>query len=55
MAKVYIGTALNIAFTGAVKSALGSGPTIVDPRRYLRPARDKMAQLVASLLTVLNS
>jgi fructose-bisphosphate aldolase class II len=55
MAKVNIGTALNIAFTGAVKSALGSGPTIVDPRRYLRPARDKMAQLVASLLTVLNS
>ncbi|GAA3232526.1 class II fructose-bisphosphate aldolase [Actinocorallia longicatena] len=50
MVKINIGTALNIAFTGAVREALG---TSVDPRKYLAPARDAMAETVRHLLTVI--
>lgn len=42
--KVNIGTALNVAFTAAVRQA---APDHVDPRRYLGPARDAMAATVA--------
>ncbi|MFC0505736.1 class II fructose-bisphosphate aldolase [Micromonospora costi] len=45
--KVNIGTALNVAFTGAVRQALAARPDVVDPRRYLTPARDAMSGTVA--------
>ena len=54
MVKVNIGTALNIAFTGAVRSRLDSDPTVVDPRTYVAPARDAMAEVVAHALRVLT-
>ncbi|MDL4816296.1 class II fructose-bisphosphate aldolase [Actinomadura opuntiae] len=50
MTKINIGTALNIAFTGAVRANLDRG---VDPRRYLAPARDAMREQVAHLLEVI--
>ncbi|MFB4298803.1 class II fructose-bisphosphate aldolase [Actinomadura sp. NTSP31] len=50
MTKINIGTALNIAFTGAVRANLDRG---VDPRRYLAPARDAMRAQVAHLLEVI--
>ena len=52
MVKVNIGTALNIAFTGAVREHLAADAAVVDPRRYLRPARDAMTEAAAHLLTV---
>ncbi|MFG1999930.1 ketose-bisphosphate aldolase [Spirillospora sp. NPDC048911] len=52
MTKINIGTALNIAFTGAVRAALDEG---VDPRRYLAPARDAMRDAVAHLLEIVSS
>lgn len=52
MVKINIGTALNIAFTGAVRDTLADA-AVVDPRRYLAPARDAMADTVAHFLTVL--
>jgi fructose-bisphosphate aldolase class II len=52
MAKVNIGTALNIAFTGAVRERLAADASVVDPRRYLRPARDAMTEAAAHLMTV---
>ncbi|GIH17567.1 class II fructose-bisphosphate aldolase [Rugosimonospora africana] len=51
--KVNVGTALNVAFTDTVRGALAADPTVVDPRKYLAPGRDAMAQTVASFLTVL--
>jgi fructose-bisphosphate aldolase class II len=51
--KVNIGTALNVAFTGAVRLALGADRDVVDPRRYLAPARDAMAGTVAHFIGVL--
>ncbi|MDX3073692.1 class II fructose-bisphosphate aldolase [Streptomyces sp. NPDC088354] len=54
MAKINIGTALNIAFTGAVRGFLAADGTTVDPRRYLAPARTDMATAVERALRVLG-
>lgn len=51
--KVNIGTALNVAFTGAVRQALEADAATTDPRRYLRPAREAMAETVAALCAVI--
>jgi fructose-bisphosphate aldolase class II len=53
IAKVNIGTALNIAYTGALRSALGADDA-VDPRRALRSARAAVADAVAHLLDVVS-
>ncbi len=53
MVKVNIGTALNVAFTGAVREVLDGDDALVDPRKYLAPARDAMAATVAHFLRVL--
>ncbi len=51
--KVNIGTALNIAMTGAIRERLAQDDRGVDPRRYLADGRDAMARTVARLMTVL--
>jgi fructose-bisphosphate aldolase class II len=53
MVKINVGTALNIAFTGAVRSTLAELDSS-DPRKYLAPARDAMAVVVAGLLHVVS-
>lgn len=53
MTKINIGTALNIAFTDAVRASL-IGQASPDPRRYLAPARDAMTQVAHHLLTVVT-
>ncbi|PCG87354.1 fructose-bisphosphate aldolase [Streptomyces sp. WZ.A104] len=53
IAKVNIGTALNIAMTGAIRDRLARDDQGVDPRRYLAEGRDAMAQTVARLMAVL--
>jgi len=58
--KVNIGTALNVAFTGAVRSQLegGSGDSAradVDPRGYLDAARTAMTATAAAMLRVVGS
>ena len=54
MTKVNIGTALNVAFTSAIRDHLGEHPEVVDPRKYLRDARDAMAAAVAHLAAVVS-
>jgi fructose-bisphosphate aldolase, class II len=53
IAKVNVGTALNVAMTGAVRAVLAADPPLVDPRRYLTPARDAMQHAVQELLEIL--
>ncbi len=63
MTKINVGTALNIAFTGAVRQTMaaqdraaaetGTSPS-TDPRKYLAPAREAMADTIARLLAVLG-
>lgn len=51
--KVNIGTALNIAYTGAVRSFLAGDAKAVDPRKYLKPARLALSETVAQLIGVI--
>lgn len=54
IAKVNIGTALNIAFTRAVRETLAARPDLTDPRPYVAGGRDAMAETVRALLGVVN-
>ena len=54
MAKINVGTALNVAFTAAVRATLERTDS-PDPRKYLAPARDAMAGVVADLLRVVSA
>ena len=51
--KVNVGTLLNAAFTDAVRSQLADNSAVVDPRRYLAPARDAVADVVAATIRAL--
>jgi fructose-bisphosphate aldolase class II len=53
LVKINIGTALNVAYTDAVRGALASDGRVVDPRKYLAQARDAVADVVARALTIL--
>jgi fructose-bisphosphate aldolase class II len=51
--KVNVGTLLSVAYTGAVRESLAAAPEVTDPRKYLRPARDRIAGTVSALLAVI--
>jgi len=54
MVKINIGTILNVEYTTAVREALAADEKLVDPRKYLRPARSRIAATVRHLLDVVN-
>lgn len=54
MLKINIGTILNVSWTGAIREVLEGDPAVVDPRTYIRPARDAVAEVVARLSTVIG-
>jgi fructose-bisphosphate aldolase class II len=54
IAKVNVGTALGLAMTSTIRTTLHDQPDLVDPRRYLAPARDAMTATVHHLLTVVG-
>jgi Fructose/tagatose bisphosphate aldolase len=54
MRKVNVGTALNVAFTAAVRRYLDGDATATDPRRYLAGARAAATEVVARLCTVVS-
>jgi fructose-bisphosphate aldolase class II len=51
MVKINVGTALNIAYTSAARAGLADA-ALVDPRTFLRAAREAMASQVQHLLRV---
>ncbi|MFD5493961.1 ketose-bisphosphate aldolase [Streptomyces sp. NPDC001812] len=53
IAKVNIGTALNLAMTGAIRDFLAAHPEAVDSRGYLTVGREAMTRAVADLITTL--
>ncbi len=55
MVKINIGTALNTAFTPAVRAFLAAHQETTDPRKYLAPARTAMTATVAHLASVVAS
>ncbi|MEV6742491.1 class II fructose-bisphosphate aldolase [Streptomyces sp. NPDC051104] len=48
--KINVGTALNMAFTRAVRETLAAKPDLTDPRPYLTRGREAMAETVRVLL-----
>ncbi|MFF9316775.1 ketose-bisphosphate aldolase [Streptomyces sp. NPDC014735] len=54
MVKINVGTALNTAFTGAVRAYLAENTTGVDPRKYIAPGREAMAATVAGFLALMG-
>jgi fructose-bisphosphate aldolase class II len=52
--KVNVGTALNVAFTDAVRRGLSADPAVLDPRKYVALGRDAMAATVARFLAALS-
>ena len=54
MTKINVATRFNGVFTASVREALAAGPSLVDPRKYLPPARGAVAAEVAQLLAQLS-
>ncbi|MFF8100325.1 ketose-bisphosphate aldolase [Streptomyces sp. NPDC014986] len=54
IAKVNVGTALNIAMTGAIRQFLTAHPEAVDSRGYLTVGREAMTRAVAAVIEVLG-
>ncbi|MBT2212888.1 class II fructose-bisphosphate aldolase [Actinomadura sp. NEAU-AAG7] len=54
MAKINIATHLNAVLTAEVRRALDAAPALVDPRKYLKPARNAVSAEVTRLLDVLG-
>jgi fructose-bisphosphate aldolase class II len=55
IAKVNIGTALNIAMTAAIREHLAADPRAADSRGYLTAGRRAMAATAAALITTLGA
>jgi fructose-bisphosphate aldolase class II len=54
IAKVNVGTALNLAMTGAIREFLATHPEAVDSRTYLGVGREAMVRTVAGVLEALG-
>ncbi|MEU5082955.1 MULTISPECIES: class II fructose-bisphosphate aldolase [Streptomyces] len=54
IAKVNVGTALNVAMTGAIREFLAARPEAVDSRAYLGVGREAMAREVGRIIGVLS-
>jgi fructose-bisphosphate aldolase class II len=52
--KINVGTILNVAFTDTVRKRLAADESVVDPRKYLSPARDEIATVVARIMAALS-
>jgi len=51
--KVNVGTRLNVSMTRAVRAALAADPALVDPRKYLTPARAAITAEAVAVLAAL--
>ncbi|WSQ13949.1 ketose-bisphosphate aldolase [Streptomyces sp. NBC_01231] len=54
ISKVNVGTALNIAMTGAIRTFLAAHPEAVDSRSYLTVGREAMVRTVAEIIRALG-
>ncbi|MER5914951.1 class II fructose-bisphosphate aldolase [Streptomyces sp. NPDC001982] len=54
IAKVNVGTALNVAMTAAIRDFLAAHPEAVDSRKYLSVGREAMAREVTRIIHVLG-
>jgi fructose-bisphosphate aldolase class II len=52
--KINVGTALNVSYTGRLREFLAANPETTDPRKYMTPGRDGIAQTVEHYLKVVS-
>ncbi|WP_327153881.1 class II fructose-bisphosphate aldolase [Streptomyces tubercidicus] len=55
MTKINISTHLVSVFTHSIRRTLGADPSLVDSRKYIKPAREAVAEEAARLLEVLGT
>ncbi|MER7154487.1 class II fructose-bisphosphate aldolase [Streptomyces lydicus] len=55
MTKINISTHLVSVFTQSIRQTLGADPSLVDSRKYVKPAREAVAEEAARLLGVLGT
>lgn len=55
MTKINISTHLVSVFTHSIRQTLGAEPSLVDSRKYVKPAREAVAEEAARLLDVLGT
>ncbi|MEU8781556.1 class II fructose-bisphosphate aldolase [Streptomyces sp. NPDC048637] len=55
MTKINISTHLVSVFTRSIRQTLGADPSLIDSRKYLKPAREAVAEEAARLLGVLGT
>ncbi|WP_327223706.1 class II fructose-bisphosphate aldolase family protein [Streptomyces platensis] len=55
MTKINISTHLVSVFTHSIRRTLGADPSLVDSRKYVKPAREAVAEEAARLLGVLST
>ncbi|MGG7570486.1 class II fructose-bisphosphate aldolase [Streptomyces sirii] len=55
MTKINISTHLVSVFTRSIRQTLGADPSLVDSRKYVKPAREAVAEEAARLLGVLGT
>ncbi|WP_326617183.1 class II fructose-bisphosphate aldolase family protein [Streptomyces decoyicus] len=55
MTKINISTHLVSVFTRSIRHTLGADPSLVDSRKYIKPAREAVAEEAARLLDVLGT
>ena len=53
--KVNIDTDMRIAFTAFLRKSLAEGPGLIDPRKYLGPAREAVSEVVRNKIRLLGS
>src|SRR3954454_630273 len=54
IAKVNVGTALNVALTASIRATLEGDPALVEPRAWLAPARGAMTARMTAILDTLR-
>jgi fructose-bisphosphate aldolase class II len=54
LTKINVGTALNVAYTAAVRTALAADQLSTDPRQYLAGARDAVTEAALKLLVTIS-
>ncbi|MGW1378367.1 class II fructose-bisphosphate aldolase [Streptomyces sp. NPDC002446] len=55
MTKINISTHLVSVFTHSIRQSLGADPSLIDSRKYVKPAREAVAEEAARLLDVLGA
>jgi tagatose 1,6-diphosphate aldolase GatY/KbaY len=53
--KVNFATELRIAFTNAVKTCMMDNNSIIDPKKFLAPAREAVREQVMKRIAILNT